>query len=150
LPTFLDLAGVEEADRLPYPGRSLFETLAGEAEDRVVFSEYHSEGVRAPCFMARRGDHKYVHVHGHDERLFDLSEDPGEWNDRSAERPDVVEELRSDVLDTFDPDSIKDDVRSSIRRRVMVHDAMEATGTDWAHEPRFDPTRNVLDQYEPE
>jgi choline-sulfatase len=149
LPTFLDLAGVEEADRLPCDGRSLLETLEGDADDRVVFSEYHGEGVRAPCFMARRGDHKYVHVHGHDQQLFDLSEDPDEWTDLSGERTGVVEELRSEILDTFDPESIADAVTKSIRRRTLVHDAMETSGTDWAHEPRFDPTKNILDQYRP-
>jgi choline-sulfatase len=149
VPTFLDIAGVEEEDRLPVDGRSLFETLEGDADDRVVFSEYHGEGVRAPCFMARRGDHKYIHVQGHDRQLFDLEADPGEWNDLSERREVIADDLRSEILDAFDPAEIKDEVNRSIRRRVLAHESMQASGTDWAYEPRFDPAKNVLDQYRP-
>src|SRR4051794_1933180 len=99
-PTLLDLAGVEE--RLPMDGRSFAPLLDGGSEDRTVLSEYHVEKVRAPCFMARRGQWKYVYVHGHDEQLFDLDADPGEWNDLVTERRDVADELRASILDRFD------------------------------------------------
>jgi choline-sulfatase len=76
-PTLLDLAGVPAPDRLPLDGTSLL----GD-EERTVFSEYHVEKVRAPCFMARRGRWKLIELHGHDRRLFDLDADPGEWTDQ--------------------------------------------------------------------
>ena len=149
LPTFLDVAGVDEDDRLPYDGHSLFDTLEGRVDDRVVFSEFYAEGVHAPCFMARRGDLKYVLVHGHDERLFDLNEDPGEWADRSAERRGAADELRDAVLDRFDPETIDTAVEASVRRRAAIH---RATGEheEWAYDPPFDPTRHSLDQYRPD
>ena len=60
--------------------RQLRAAARGESQPgRAVLSEYHVEKVRAPCFMARRGRWKYVLVHGHDEQLFDLEADPGEW-----------------------------------------------------------------------
>lgn len=39
------------------------------------------EKVRAPCFMARKGRYKLIHVHGHDSRLFDLQADADGWSD---------------------------------------------------------------------
>src|SRR5215210_6724583 len=98
VPTLLDLAGVPADDRLPVDGRSLVPLLAGGADpDRAVLSEYHVEKVRAPCFMARRRRWKYVLVHGHDEQLFDVEADPGEWTNLAgrADHADVAAGLRS-------------------------------------------------------
>jgi hypothetical protein len=51
-----------------------------DTQERMAFSEIHSEGTRGPCFMVRKGRSMYIHVHGHDDQLFDLEADPGEWN----------------------------------------------------------------------
>lgn len=79
-----------------------------------------------------------------------LKADPGEWNDLSEKREAVADDLRSEILGAFDPEAIKDEVNRSIRRRALIHESMQASGTSWAHEPRFDPAKNVLDQYRPE
>ncbi len=98
-PTLLELAGIEPP--LPLDGQSLF-----DESERVVFSEYHVEKVRAPCLMARKGRWKYVYVHGHDERLFDLEADPGEWEDVAGE-DQVRAELRAAILERFDPEQAR-------------------------------------------
>jgi choline-sulfatase len=144
-PTLLDLAGVPDDERLPVDGRSLAGLLRGGREpDRVVLSEYHVEKVRAPCFMARRGRWKYVLVHGHDEQLFDLEADPGEWTNLVSDRPDVAAGLRAQILGRFDPDAIAREGAESVRRRELVARATALTGTRWDHQPHFDARRQYV------
>jgi choline-sulfatase len=129
-PTLLDLAGVEE--RLPLDGRSLLDP----DPDRAVLAEYHVEKVRAPCFMARRGSRKLIHVHGHGEQLFDLERDPHEGRGLDEDAGD----LRGLILAAFDPDAIAADGAASVRRRELIREAMARNGTRWDHAPVFDAT----------
>jgi choline-sulfatase len=140
-PTLLDLAQVPEPARLPLDGTSLL----GE-EERTVFSEYHVEKVRAPCFMARRGRWKLIEVHGHDRRLFDLASDPGEWEDRSGrpETRDVEDQLLAAIHARFDPEAIAARGAASIRRREVIRDAMVRNGTSWDYQPFFDARRQYV------
>jgi choline-sulfatase len=134
-PTLLELAGVEPP--LPLDGQSLF-----DERERVVLSEYHVEKVRAPCFMARRGRYKLIHVHGHDERLFDVEADPGEWT--SLDLPEVADELRAAILARFDPERIAADGAASVARRELVARAMQRNGTRWEYAPFFDATKQYV------
>jgi choline-sulfatase len=129
-PTLLDLAGVDE--RLPLDGRSLLDPDPG----RTVLAEYHVEKVRAPCFMARRGPRKLIHVHGHGEQLFDLEADPAEL-ENLATREDAGD-LRASILETFDPDALAAAGAASVRRRELIRRAMALNGTRWDHSPVFD------------
>jgi choline-sulfatase len=141
-PTFLDIAGLPESERLRLDGCSLLDPRP----DRVVFSEYHVEKVRAPCFMARTGRHKLIHVHGHDERLFDVEADPGEWNDLLG-RPElepVAASLRAAIRDRFDAERLAREGEASIRRRELIARAMARNGTRWDHQPAFDATRQYV------
>ena len=133
-PTLLDLAGVRE--RLPLDGRSLLEPGG------PVFSEYHVEKVRAPCFMVRRGRWKYVYVHGHDEQLFDLEADPGER--RNLAGTEDTSELRALILERFDPDALERAGLESVPRRDLIARAMALTGTRWDYSPEFDATRQYV------
>ena len=132
VPTLLELAGAEAP--LPLDGASLF-----DERERTILAEYHVEKVRAPCFMARRGRYKLIHVHGHDERLFDLEADPGEWED--VDRPDVRDELRAEILARFDPEAIAAAGALSVERRALVARAMQRNGTRWDYTPDFDGRR---------
>jgi choline-sulfatase len=141
-PTFLDVAGVPQSDRTPLDGESLFDAR----DDRIVFSEYHVEKVRAPCFMARKGRHKLVHVHGHEERLFDVAADPGEWHDLLG-RPElapVADELRAALRTRFDIDRLAEEGPASVRRRELIARAMTRNGTRWDFQPFFDATRQYV------
>ena len=150
LPTVLDLAGVEE--RLPYDGRSLMGLIDNsEREERVAFSEIHSEGIHGPCFMVRQGKFKYIYVHGHDEQLFDLEADPGEWCNLADDpaHEEMEETLKARILEQFDPDAIDAAVQASIRRRQLIREAMSATKTRWDASPPFDARKPMLAQYLP-
>ncbi|HEY8589269.1 MAG TPA: choline-sulfatase [Naasia sp.] len=145
LPTLLDLAGVAEQRRAPIDGRSVLPLLGEEAdgsahEERTIFSEYHLEKVRAPCFMVRRGDLKYIYVHGSDRQLFDLASDPGERIDLSG-RPEWAEaqaELHALILERFDPDALQAAGHATIGPRVLIAEAMRRNGTSWDYTPVFD------------
>jgi choline-sulfatase len=133
-PTLLDLAGA--GDRLPMDGGSLFEPSG------MVFSEYHVEKVRAPCFMVRQGTWKYIYVHGHDEQLFDLEADPGEWANLAGEVD--TGELRAAILDRFDPEAIERAGVASVARRELIARAMALTPTRWDYSPVFDATKQYV------
>jgi len=137
-PTILDLAGYGRSEGFAADGMSLVPLLQGkEKPDRAVFSEMHSEGVYATCFMIRKGKHKYVYIHGHDEQLFDLEKDPDEWNNlaKRSDYASIRDELRERILSRFDPDRIEKDLRDSLQRRQFLKKAMTKTGRDWAFKP---------------
>jgi choline-sulfatase len=145
VPTLLDLADVPADARLPLDGESFEPLLRGASQpERAVLSEYHVEKVRAPCFMARRGRWKYVLVHGHDEQLFDLEADPGEWTNLAAPEPAVAAGLRELILDRFDPAAIAREGAASVRRRELVARAMALTATRWDYSPVVDATRQYV------
>jgi choline-sulfatase len=152
LPTFLDIAGVSAEDRLPMDGRSLMGLLDGtDAQDWITFSEYHAQGCHAPCFMVREGSYKYVYIHGHRGQLFDLEQDPGEWQNLAGASAyaQVEQRLKELILQRFDPHAIDEAVSASVRKRTLISQAMALTDTRWDIEPRFDPARGITDQYLP-
>lgn len=106
-PTLLELTGLPRDRRLPLEGRSLLGHLSGEANsNRPVFCEQHSEGVYTTCFMVRRGQYKYVDIHGRDAQLFDPAAGPGEW--ASLARREFIREamLKNKPDWTFEPDPV--------------------------------------------
>lgn len=150
LPTFLDMGGVREDERLPVDGRSLMGLLDGkDTKDRVVFSEYFSQGCHAPCFMIRKDHYKYVYIHGYESQLFDLNSDPGEWHNLAGnpEYQEIEAQLKARILEKFDPDAIDKAVTTSVKKRQLIDRAMKITITRWDIEPRFDPTKGSTDQY---
>jgi choline-sulfatase len=108
----------------------------------IVFSEYHVEKVRAPCFMVRRDNWKYIYVHGHGEQLFDLAADPGELTNLASTSD--TKEYRDLILDQFDPDAIAAHGAESVRRRELIARAMAMTPTRWDYSPPFDATKQYV------
>jgi choline-sulfatase len=145
VPTFLDMAGVE--DRLALDGNSVMSLLDGtDTEEREVISEMHSEGVYAPCFMLRRGQYKYIYIHGHDAQLFDVDNDAGEWHNLAGqpEYRDLESELRARILSQFDPNQIAADVADSAARRLLIGKTMRLNDTHWDYQPFVDATQQFV------
>lgn len=147
LPTFWDLAGTPDEARLPMDGRSLIGLLDGsDVDDWETFSENHADGmIEAPCFMLRQGRYKYIYIHGHEDQLFDLENDPGEWHNLIVQ-PDFVDtaaRMRDRILARFDPDAIAADVQRSFRQRTLINAAMKRNKVSWAYQSQFDPVRAI-------
>lgn len=127
-PTLAGMAGAPVPDDLPGIdlGASVREGV--EPPERTVFCEYHGEGVHAPCFMAVRGRHKYVYVHGFEERLYDLAEDPDEYVNRidDGDCGDVASELKAALFAQFDPEAVAAAAVASQRRRRFIYDCSRA------------------------
>lgn len=99
--------------------------------ERVVFSEFHADKVKAPCFMVRKWPHKYIYIHGHAPQLFNLKSDPEEWHSLAG-HPDVADEeaeLRAKIFERFNPDAIATAVVDSVRRRELIKEAMIRSDT---------------------
>ncbi|HEX6292063.1 MAG TPA: sulfatase/phosphatase domain-containing protein, partial [Herpetosiphonaceae bacterium] len=142
-----DWACVPPEDRLPMDATSLTGLLAGSpSARRIVFSEYHVEKVRAPCFMVRAGSYKYIYIHGHGSQLFDLEADPGEWHSVAGQPAlrAVEEELHARMLQQFDPDRLAADGVLSVRRREMLRQAMARNNTHWDYFVYIDATQQYV------
>jgi choline-sulfatase len=145
VPTLLDMAGVEE--RLSLDGESLMASINGrDTSGREIFSEIHTAGVFATCFMIRKGRYKYTYVHGEDTQLFDLENDPEEWHNLSGDPAyrAVEEELKARILEQFDPDEIEQDIREGLLKRRLIKKAMKINDTHWDYFPKFDATKQYV------
>lgn len=140
-PTIMRLAGIEEW--LPVDGLSLLSCIDSQEEGRVAFSESHTNGVYEPCFMIRKDQYKYIHIRNEDGQLFDLERDPGEWNNLCGDPAyaEIEAELRSQILETFDPNVIEAELRESLLNRAVIKQANEVNDTHWDYSPFFDATK---------
>ncbi len=139
-PTLVDLAGAEPATDID--GESLLGVLTagvGADPERIVFSEYEGEWVPSPCFMARRGRHKYVYAHGAGatgtgRQLFDLESDPLERENLVGDgvHRAVEADLHAAVMETFDVEAIAADmIRSRANRRFLRRAMRQGAPTRW-------------------
>jgi choline-sulfatase len=132
--TILEWAGAERPD--PRRGHSLGPLIEGREDDHpgYAYAENHSEGNCTGSFMIRRGDWKYVHVTWYDDLLFNLAEDPNEFENRidDPEAADVRDELRGLLHEEVDPDAVTK--RAFDRQEEVLEEVAETTGADGLYE----------------
>lgn len=105
-PTLLDLVGAN-----PIPGasgrsfRCLIENRPQNWRDEVFAENYGGTGEPTAQRMIRRGPWKLNYYHGMRPQLFNLDEDPNEWNDRWNDPAcrAIVDELQARVLEGWNP-----------------------------------------------
>jgi len=106
-PFIMNSVGQRDSDSVTaeHPGNDIMEILAGEHEDRPVFSEYHGMGSKTAAYMVRKGPYKLVYYIDYPPQLFDLSEDSEELNDiaGNANAAPVLEDLKAELLKICDP-----------------------------------------------
>jgi choline-sulfatase len=131
--TLLDLVGVEPVT--PMDGRSLLPAMTGQKLEEIpVVCEYHAEGIMRPCFMIRKGPWKLIYIHRSPSQLFNLDDDPGEWNNLSGQSTysAIEAELTTVVTDgSFDLDFIEQDVWARLAQKQVVNEAMAKNNTHW-------------------
>ena len=145
MPTILDFVGTGDERLLPIDGKTVLPLVKGERDpERAVFSELHAEGVNTTCFMVRQGDFKYIHVTGYGPQLYNLAEDPKEWNNLAG-KPKYAEieaKLHGLIMANFDAEDIEARVQDSLARRTVIREAMKKTGLPkWDYQPFFDATK---------
>jgi len=116
-PTLTELAG---ADPVPgATGTSLVPLLRGEDVDwaNETFSEHYPARGVPPTRMIRRGRWKLVHYEGYSPQLFDVENDPGEFNDlgESPDHAQVRDELQERVLSDWSAQEMEEELA---RRRL--------------------------------
>jgi choline-sulfatase len=152
LPTFLDIAGIEE--RLPYSGHSLIPLIESPSEVWDVFAESHAEGIYGVCFMLRTPQYKYIyilHQDGEDHQLFDMQANPNETVNlcNRADYREVVDTLKQRLFARFNPQAVEANIQHSFRVRTLLKKWSEQTSVSWDYTPVFDPRRKTSDQYLP-
>ena len=106
--TMLELAGSAAFKKLR--GHSLLPFLQGKSTSHpgFAFSESHSEGNCTGSFMIRKGDWKYIHFTWYDDLLFNVAQDPGEFNNLidKPETADIQAELKDILYSLVDPEEV--------------------------------------------
>ena len=122
--TILDMSGASK-EIAPLDGDSLLPLIAGDAETwkDEAFCEYLAHGVLRPVGMLKQGDYKLNLSLGDAPELFNIAEDPGEFNDlsESAEHREIRDAMRARLLEIWgDPEAIEQRVRQSQRERHFI------------------------------
>jgi choline-sulfatase len=149
LPTFLDIAGIEEPPAMPLDGRSLWALATGEASpgEGEAIGEYCAECASHPVFMIRRGRWKYIHCEVDPPQLFDLETDPQELANLAGDpaHAEIAAAFAAEVAGRWDSQTIRADVIATQKRRRAVHAAMQAgTHTAWDYRPKRDAAQEFV------
>jgi choline-sulfatase len=133
-PTFCSLAGIEPA----YPvtdGRDISDLVLGGRPDGpgLAIMENYGEGIFRGVRMIRRGNYKLTMDPTHEPELFDLSNDPDEWNNLTASSAHRVirDELVAIGKKGWDPDRLDEARYQSEERRAAIMKAMKGSSFKW-------------------
>lgn len=132
--TVLELTG-EQAAFEELPGRSLIPLIEDPTQqwpDRSVISDYACDGTRVPMRMIRRGRWKAWFALDFPPLLFDLEEDPGEWDNLSGEASsrNILEDLYAIACSSgWNAESLKKDILLHKRRLKYINEA-ESYGSE--------------------
>jgi len=104
-------------------GRSLLPLFADKDYewDDVAFCEFCTDD-GALQRMVRKGPWKYSYYYGQPATLFNVQDDPRELTDRVADADcaDIVTELKTMVLDGWDPDQIWEEIQEKKKENTVL------------------------------
>ena len=127
--TIIDATGAS-MDIVPLDGDSLLPLINGETETwkDEAFCEYLAHGVIRPVGMLKKGDYKLNMSPGDALELFNIAEDPNEFNDlsESVQHREIRDAMRERLLEIWgDPEEIEQQVLKSQRERRFITAASE-------------------------
>jgi len=131
-PTLYSLTGVEPVYAVT-DGKDRSDLIHRRrpSEDGAAIMENYGEGVWRGWRMIRRGNLKLTYVPGCEPELFDLSKDPGEWENLAGDPAyrDAREELEKLVLADWDHERCDESRWQSEERRAAIMKAGQSL--DW-------------------
>jgi choline-sulfatase len=126
--TLLELARAPITPQLR--GHSLLPMIEGRssAHPGFAYCESHSEGNATGSFVIRKGDWKYIHFTWYDDLLFNVKEDPDEFNNRIADPAagTVLRDLREILQSQVDPEEVTQRAFAT-QERMLAKFAREKT-----------------------
>ena len=140
MPTLLDAAGVDYDAGALY-GKSIFPLLAGETDETRGANESFGVEVSGNAALYR-GDWKLVRTAlprgDFTWRLFDLSVDPGETTDLSAENPDLFAAMRAEYEAYSSKTGVLDLAREDYAQAQLFANLLDRIiGKYWPHAVGF-------------
>ncbi|HEV2126583.1 MAG TPA: choline-sulfatase [Chloroflexota bacterium] len=151
-PTMLDLAGIEMPADFPHrlDGNSLAPFLRGDApadwpDEAIV--ENNGEATIKPIRALLKGHYKYIYTHERPDELYDLREDPHEWRNLIDDPAyaEVAQELRTRMLDSWDPAETERQVLASQRLRAFLKETQfQGKYTPWDFQPFVDASKQYV------
>ena len=152
LPTFIDIANPDGNAKIidDLDGKSLIPLLdkSNQNDERIVISEYSSEGVCAASRMVRKGKYKYIYTYGLPPMLFNLEADPSELFNLAGNHD--YEKVESDLyqiaIHHWDPKSVHDAILASQKRRLFISRLPESLDPipNWAYQPFIDESKHYI------
>ena len=114
-PTFVEMCGLSQPDQ-PLEGKSLASTLGNPslAKDRTVYLPY----MKPREYAVFNRDWRYIRYGEDGEELYNLREDPNEWNNVASEPryAEVMAELRKSAPENF----VSPEVKLNARKDLVI------------------------------
>lgn len=150
-PTFAELGcAKEKSDEFGSEQSASFLGLVMDSSNSVkdeAIAEYYGPGVIEPWLAIRKGDWKYAWTRNAPELLFNITTDPDEQTDLSADpnHTKIKQELKNRLLGRYDVEAVTQRASKLKQTRIFLHEAlMTNDGYHWDHQPVFDATKQYV------
>ncbi|MFO7871786.1 MAG: sulfatase-like hydrolase/transferase [Kiritimatiellia bacterium] len=109
-PTMLEMGGMKGHGDCD--GESLLPLATGKTEQsrNSAYAMFSGTTMNTSAFMLRKDNWKYIAYVNYPPQLFDIEKDPGELNDLSEQKPEIVREMDAELRDIVDYEKTDRDV----------------------------------------